>query len=53
MIAEVKLVSASNRHQGRQLCCVKKDNLVIDEAKLLFQTHSLIEYDKPNMDKHI
>ena len=30
MAAEVKLVSASNMHQGRQLCCVKTEDLVID-----------------------
>ena len=52
MIAEVKPVSASNRHQGRQLYCVEKDNLVIDEAALLFMSHSLIDYNKPNMDRH-
>ena len=27
---EVKLVSAFNMHQGRQLCCVKREDLVID-----------------------
>ena len=27
---EVKLASALNRHQGRQLCCVKRDDLEID-----------------------
>ena len=30
MAAEVKLVSAFNMHQGRQLCCVKREDLVID-----------------------
>ena len=30
MAAEVKLASALNRHQGRQLCCVKRDDLVND-----------------------
>ena len=30
MAAEVKLASALNRHQGRQLCCVKKNDLVFD-----------------------
>ena len=30
MAAEVKLVSASNMHQGRQLCCVNREDLVID-----------------------
>ena len=30
MAAEVKLVSASNMHQGRQLCCFKREDLVID-----------------------
>ena len=30
MAAEVKLVSALNMHQGRQLCCVKNEDLVID-----------------------
>ena len=27
---EVKLVSAFNMHQGRQLCCVKREDLLID-----------------------
>ena len=52
MFAEVKLASVSNRHQGRQLCYVKKDNLVINETTHLFMSHSLIDYNKPNMDKH-
>ena len=30
MAAEVKLVSALNMHQARQLCCVKREDLVID-----------------------
>ena len=30
MAAEVKLVSAFNMHQGRQLCFVKREDLVID-----------------------
>ena len=30
MAAEVKLVSAFNMHQGRQLCCIKREDLVID-----------------------
>ena len=30
MAAEVKLVSAFNMYQGRQLCCVKREDLVID-----------------------
>ena len=30
MAAEVKPVSAFNMHQGRQLCCVKREDLVID-----------------------
>ena len=30
MTAEVKLASALDMHKGRQLCCVKGDNLVID-----------------------
>ena len=30
MAAEFKLVSALNMHQGRQLCCVKREDLVID-----------------------
>ena len=30
MAAEVILASALNRHQGRQRCCVKRDDLVID-----------------------
>ena len=28
--AEVKLTNVLNMHQGRQLCCVKKNDLVID-----------------------
>ena len=35
-----------------ELCCVKKDNLMIDEATLVFMRHFLIDYYKPNMDKH-
>ena len=30
MAAEVKLVSASNMHQARQLCCVKREDLVMN-----------------------
>ena len=30
MAAEVKLACTLNRHQGRQLCCVKKNDLIID-----------------------
>ena len=30
MAAEVKLFSALNMHQGRQLCCIKRKDLVID-----------------------
>ena len=30
MIVAVKLVSTFNRHQGRQLCCVKRNDLVIE-----------------------
>ena len=30
MAAEVKLVSAFNMYQGRQPCCVKREDLVID-----------------------
>ena len=52
MLAEVKLVSASNKHQGKQRCCVKKNNLVIHEAALLFMRHSLNDYNKQNMDNH-
>ena len=52
MFAEAKHVSASNRHQGRQRCCINKDYPVIYEAALLFMGHSLIDYNKPNMDKH-
>ena len=36
MAAEVKLISASNMHQRRQLCCVKREDLVIDKIGLLF-----------------
>ena len=30
MAAEVKLVSAFNMHQGRQFCCVKREDIVIN-----------------------
>ena len=30
MTVEVNLASALNRYQGRQLCCVKRDDLEID-----------------------
>ena len=30
MAAEFQLVSAFNTDQGRQLCCVKREDLVID-----------------------
>ena len=30
MAAEVKVASAFNMHQGTQLCCVKRKDLVID-----------------------
>ena len=30
MAAEVKLVSVFKMHQGRQLCCVKKEDHVVD-----------------------
>ena len=36
MAVEVQLSSALNRHQGRQLCCVKRDDFVIDYTRLLF-----------------
>ena len=52
MIEDVKLNSAENRHQGRQLCSVQKDNLVIDETALLSMKHFLIDHNKSNMDKH-
>ena len=52
MIAEVKLSSAYDRHESRHFCCVKIDNLMIDEAAFLFMRHSLIDYNKPNMDNH-
>ena len=29
MTVEVKLASALNRHQGRKLCCIKRDDLEI------------------------
>ena len=40
MAAEVKLVSAFNMHQGRQLYCVKREDLVIDLTGLLFMIPS-------------
>ena len=40
MAAEVKLVSALNIHQGRQLCCIKRDDLVINQTGLLFMIPS-------------
>ena len=40
MSAVVKLVSASNMHQDRQHCCLKRDDLVIDETGLLFMIPS-------------
>ena len=30
MAVEVKLASVLNVHQGRHLCCVKRDDLVVD-----------------------
>ena len=30
MAADIKLASALNRHQGRQLCCVKREDLMND-----------------------
>ena len=30
MTVEFKLASSLNMHQGRQLCCIKRDDLVID-----------------------
>ena len=36
MAAEIKLGCALNMHQGRQLCCIKREDLVIDYTWLLF-----------------
>ena len=43
MAAEVKLASALNRHQVRQLCCVKRYYLVFNKNGLLFMIPSEID----------
>ena len=40
MAAGVKHTSALNRHQVRQLCCVKRDDLLFDSTGLLFMISS-------------
>ena len=40
MAAEVKLASDLNKHKGRQFCCIKRDDLVIDKTRILFMIPS-------------